>query len=54
MPPIPARALASDRLRTFVQEACGPNELLHIPTVVWVTACVAEILADHHRATRDG
>ncbi len=54
MRPIPARALASGRFRTFVQEACGPNELLHISTGVRVTACVAEILADHHRARRDG
>ena len=54
MSPIPARALASDRLCTFVQEACGPNEFLHIPTGVRVTACVAEILADHHWARRDG
>jgi acetylornithine deacetylase/succinyl-diaminopimelate desuccinylase-like protein len=32
--------------------AHGPNEFLHIPTGVRVTACVAEILADHHRAGR--
>jgi acetylornithine deacetylase/succinyl-diaminopimelate desuccinylase-like protein len=30
--------------------AHGPNEFLHVPTGVRVTACVAEILADHHRA----
>jgi hypothetical protein len=54
MPPIPARALASDRLRTFVWQAWGPNECLHIPVGVRVTACVAEILADSHRARRDG
>jgi acetylornithine deacetylase/succinyl-diaminopimelate desuccinylase-like protein len=29
--------------------AHGPNEFLHVPTGVRVTACVAEILADHHR-----
>jgi acetylornithine deacetylase/succinyl-diaminopimelate desuccinylase-like protein len=29
--------------------AHGPNEFLHIPTGVRVTACVAELLADHHR-----
>ena len=27
----------------------GPNEFLHVPTGVRVTACVAEILADHYR-----
>ena len=32
--------------------AHGPNEFLHIPTGVRVTACVAEILADHYRAGR--
>jgi acetylornithine deacetylase/succinyl-diaminopimelate desuccinylase-like protein len=32
--------------------AHGPNEFLHVPTGVRVTACVAEILADHHRAGR--
>jgi acetylornithine deacetylase/succinyl-diaminopimelate desuccinylase-like protein len=32
--------------------AHGPNEFLHVPTGVRVTACVAEILADHHRAAR--
>ncbi len=31
--------------------AHGPNEFLHLPTGVRVTACVAEVLADHHRAT---
>ncbi|MBI1733625.1 MAG: M20 family metallopeptidase [Candidatus Rokubacteria bacterium] len=31
--------------------AHGPNEFLHLPTGVRVTACVAQILADHHRAT---
>jgi acetylornithine deacetylase/succinyl-diaminopimelate desuccinylase-like protein len=30
--------------------AHGPNEFLHLPTGVRVTACVAEILADHYRA----
>jgi acetylornithine deacetylase/succinyl-diaminopimelate desuccinylase-like protein len=29
--------------------AHGPNEFLHVPTGVRVTACVAEVLADHHR-----
>jgi acetylornithine deacetylase/succinyl-diaminopimelate desuccinylase-like protein len=32
--------------------AHGPNEFLHVPAGVRVTACVAEILADHHRAAR--
>jgi acetylornithine deacetylase/succinyl-diaminopimelate desuccinylase-like protein len=31
--------------------AHGPNEFLHLPTGVKVTACVAEVLADHYRAT---
>lgn len=31
--------------------AHGPNEFLHVPTGVRVTACVARVLADHHRAT---
>jgi acetylornithine deacetylase/succinyl-diaminopimelate desuccinylase-like protein len=31
--------------------AHGPNEFLHLPTGVKVTACVAQVLADHHRAT---
>jgi hypothetical protein len=30
--------------------AHGSNEFLHVPTGVRVTACGAEILADHHRA----
>jgi acetylornithine deacetylase/succinyl-diaminopimelate desuccinylase-like protein len=32
--------------------AHGPNEFLHVPTGVRVTACVAEVLADHHRSGR--
>ena len=32
--------------------AHGPNEFLHVPTGVRVTACVSEVLADHHRAGR--
>ena len=32
--------------------AHGQNEFLHVPTGVRVTACVAEILADHHHAWR--
>jgi acetylornithine deacetylase/succinyl-diaminopimelate desuccinylase-like protein len=32
--------------------AHGPNEFLHVPTGVRVTACVAEILADHHHSSR--
>jgi len=32
--------------------AHGPNEFLHVPTGVRVTACVAEVLADHHRGGR--
>ena len=31
--------------------AHGPNEFLHLPTGVKVTACVAEVLADHYSAT---
>src|SRR5436853_1466669 len=30
--------------------AHGPNEFLHLPTAVRVTACVAQVLADPHRA----
>jgi acetylornithine deacetylase/succinyl-diaminopimelate desuccinylase-like protein len=30
--------------------AHGPNEFLHVPTGVRVTACVAQVLADHYRA----
>jgi len=29
--------------------AHGPNEFLHVPTGVRVTACVAHVLAEHHR-----
>jgi acetylornithine deacetylase/succinyl-diaminopimelate desuccinylase-like protein len=32
--------------------AHGQNEFLHVPTGVRVTACGAEILADHHHAWR--
>jgi hypothetical protein len=28
--------------------AHGPNEFLHVPTGVRLTACVAQVLADHH------
>ena len=28
--------------------AHGPNEFLHIPTGKKLTACVAQVLADHH------
>jgi hypothetical protein len=31
--------------------AHGPNEFLHLPTGVRVTAAVAQILADHLQAT---
>ena len=31
--------------------AHGPNEFLDLPTGVKVTACVAQILADHHRSS---
>ncbi|MBI4271847.1 MAG: M20/M25/M40 family metallo-hydrolase [Candidatus Rokubacteria bacterium] len=34
--------------------AHGPNEFLHVPTGVRVTACVAQVLADHWRATAAG
>jgi acetylornithine deacetylase/succinyl-diaminopimelate desuccinylase-like protein len=34
--------------------AHGPNEFLHVPTGVRVTASVAQIVADHYRATRPG
>jgi acetylornithine deacetylase/succinyl-diaminopimelate desuccinylase-like protein len=30
--------------------AHGPNEFLHVPTAVRLTASVAQVLADHHRA----
>ncbi|HEU5319484.1 MAG TPA: M20/M25/M40 family metallo-hydrolase, partial [Methylomirabilota bacterium] len=30
--------------------AHGPNEFVHLPTGVRLTACVAQVLADHHRA----
>jgi acetylornithine deacetylase/succinyl-diaminopimelate desuccinylase-like protein len=30
--------------------AHGPNEFLHLPTGVRLTACVAQVLADHHRS----
>jgi acetylornithine deacetylase/succinyl-diaminopimelate desuccinylase-like protein len=32
--------------------AHGPNEFLHMPTGVRVTACVAEVLAEHYRSGR--
>ncbi len=32
--------------------AHGPNEFLHLSTGVRLTACVAQVLADHHRATQ--
>lgn len=31
--------------------AHGPNEFLDVPTAERLTACVAQVLADHHRAT---
>jgi acetylornithine deacetylase/succinyl-diaminopimelate desuccinylase-like protein len=31
--------------------AHGPNEFLHVPTAKRVTACVAQVIADHHRAS---
>jgi acetylornithine deacetylase/succinyl-diaminopimelate desuccinylase-like protein len=31
--------------------AHGPNEFIDLPTGARVTACVAQVLADHHRAT---
>ncbi len=34
--------------------AHGPNEFLHIPTGKRVTACVAQVLADHHVASNKG
>lgn len=34
--------------------AHGPNEFLHIPTGKRVTACVADVIAAHHRASRAG
>ncbi len=30
--------------------AHGPNEFLDLPTGIKVTACVAQVLADHHRS----
>ncbi|MGH7354612.1 MAG: M20 family metallopeptidase [Candidatus Rokuibacteriota bacterium] len=32
--------------------AHGPNEFLHVPTGIKVTACVARVVADHYRAGR--
>jgi acetylornithine deacetylase/succinyl-diaminopimelate desuccinylase-like protein len=32
--------------------AHGPNEFVHLPTAKRVTACVADVLADHYAATR--
>ncbi len=32
--------------------AHGPNEFLHLPTGVRLTACVAQVLADHFHARR--
>jgi acetylornithine deacetylase/succinyl-diaminopimelate desuccinylase-like protein len=32
--------------------AHGPNEFLHLPTGVRVTACVAQVLADHYEVRR--
>jgi acetylornithine deacetylase/succinyl-diaminopimelate desuccinylase-like protein len=32
--------------------AHGPNEFLHIPTAVKLTACVAHVLADHSKPTK--
>ncbi|KGM56913.1 peptidase M20 [Lysobacter arseniciresistens ZS79] len=34
--------------------AHGPNEFLHIPMGKRVTACVAHVIADHHRASARG
>ncbi len=34
--------------------AHGPNEFLHLPTGVRLTACVAQVLADHARAAAAG
>lgn len=34
--------------------AHGPNEFLHIPTGKRVTACVARVVAEHHRASLQG
>jgi acetylornithine deacetylase/succinyl-diaminopimelate desuccinylase-like protein len=34
--------------------AHGPNEFLDLPTAERVTACVAQVLADHHRVARAG
>jgi acetylornithine deacetylase/succinyl-diaminopimelate desuccinylase-like protein len=34
--------------------AHGPNEFIDLPTGMKVTSCVAQVLADHHRATRRG
>jgi acetylornithine deacetylase/succinyl-diaminopimelate desuccinylase-like protein len=32
--------------------AHGPNEFLDLPTGAKVTACVAQVLADHYRAAK--
>ena len=34
--------------------AHGPNEFLHIPTGKRVSMCVAQVVADHHRAQQQG
>jgi len=34
--------------------AHGPNEFLDLPTAERVTACVAQVLVDHHRAAQTG
>ncbi len=31
--------------------AHGPNEFLHMPTARRLTGCVAQVIADHHRAS---
>jgi hypothetical protein len=34
--------------------AHGPNEFLHIPTGKRVSMCVAQVVADHYRASQQG
>jgi acetylornithine deacetylase/succinyl-diaminopimelate desuccinylase-like protein len=34
--------------------AHGPNEFLHLPTAMRLTACVADLIAAHHAASRAG
>ncbi len=41
---------AARALRGAHRGAHGPNEFLHVPTGIKVTACVARVVADHYSA----